>query len=127
MRPIHALFLLAAAFSSHAAETLVSDAKAFEEAAKTAKAGDVLVLKNGEWKDARLKCRASGSADVPLTIKAETPGKVILTGDSRLQLGGRFILVEGLFFQNPTGSSLSTVASIAWTIAALREKPRSAP
>ena len=104
MRPIHALFLLAAAFSTHAAETLVSDAKTFEEAAKTAKAGDVLVLKNGEWKDAGLKCRASGSSDVPLTIKAETPGKVILTGDSRLQLGGRFILVEGLSFQNPTGT-----------------------
>ena len=72
MRPIHALFLLAAAFSTHAAETLVSDAKTFEEAAKTAKAGDVLVLKNGEWKDARLKCRASGTIDVPLTIKIRT-------------------------------------------------------
>ncbi|MBL9132460.1 MAG: polysaccharide lyase 6 family protein, partial [Verrucomicrobiaceae bacterium] len=54
-------------------------------------------------KDARLKLRASGTEDLPVTIKAETPGKVVLTGNSRLQLGGRFILVEGLFFQNPTG------------------------
>lgn len=107
MRPTFALlpaFALAAALSiSQAAETRVADAAAFEAAAKTARAGDVIVLQNGEWKDARLKLRASGTEDVPVTIKAETPGRVVLTGNSRLQLGGRFILVEGLFFQNPTG------------------------
>ena len=102
MRSILSSLLLFAACESHAAETLVADAAAFDAAAKTAKIGDVIILKNGEWKDARLKLRASGTADVPVTIKAETPGKVVLTGDSRLQIGASFVLVEGLLFQNPT-------------------------
>jgi poly(beta-D-mannuronate) lyase len=38
-----------------------------------------------------------------VTIKAETPGQVLLTGDSRVQIGGGYILVEGLFFRDPTG------------------------
>lgn len=103
MRPFLSSLILFAVCASQAAETLVTDAASFEAAAKSAKVGDVIVLKNGEWKDVRLKLRASGTADVPVTIKAETPGKVVLTGDSRLQIGASFVLVEGLLFQNPTG------------------------
>ena len=103
MRPILSSLILFAVGASHAAETLVNDTASFEAAAKNAKVGDVIVLKNGEWKDARLKLRVSGTADVPVTIKAETSGKVVLTGDSRLQIGASFVLVEGLLFQNPTG------------------------
>lgn len=103
MRPIHAFLLLLTAVSIHAAETLVADAQAFDTAAQAAKPGDVIVLKNGEWKDARLRIHSSGNEDLPVTLKAETPGKVVLTGDSRVQLGGGFILVEGLFFKDPTG------------------------
>ena len=103
MRPILSSLILFAVGASHAAETLVSDTASFEAAAKNAKVGDVIVLKNGEWKDARLKLRVSGTADVPVTIKAETSGKLVLTGDSRLQIGASFVLVEGLLFQNPTG------------------------
>jgi poly(beta-D-mannuronate) lyase len=103
MRPFHALLLLLSALSSPAAETLVTDAASFETAASSAKAGDVIILKNGEWKDARLRIHASGHEDLPLIIKAETPGQVVLTGDSRLQLGGGYLLVEGLSFKDPTG------------------------
>ena len=109
MRPIHALLLLLTVFSSHAAETLVTDAPSFDTAAKAAKPGDVIILKNGEWKDARLHISSSGNEDQPVTIKAETPGKVVLTGDSRLQLGGACLLVDGLFF--PLATSLSSFAS----------------
>lgn len=103
MRSILVFLFLTPGFFVHATETLVSDPKGFEEASKTAKAGDAIVLKNGQWKDARLKCRASGTEEVPLTIKAETPGRVLLTGRSRLQISGSFVLVEGLCFQDPTG------------------------
>ena len=103
MRSIHAFLLFIYACRSFATETLVTDVTSFDTAAKTAKAGDVIVLKNGQWKDARLRFSASGTEDLPVTVKAETPGKVVLTGDSRVQLGGGFILVEGLFFKDPTG------------------------
>lgn len=99
MRLLIPLFLTASTFAT---ESLVSDVAGFDRAAAAAKAGDVIVLKNGEWKDARLKIRASGSEESPVTVRAQTAGKTLLTGDSRLQVGGRFVLVEGLHFQNPT-------------------------
>lgn len=97
---LSALLLVSTSF---AAETLVSDVASFEKAAGEAKAGDVIVLKEGEWKDARLVLRASGTEDTPVTVRAQTPGKTIFTGDSRIQIGGRFVLVEGLFFKDPAG------------------------
>jgi poly(beta-D-mannuronate) lyase len=82
----------------------VASEKSFSEAAKKAVGGDVIVLKSGTWRDSRLKIRASGDLGAPITIKAETPGKVIFKGDSRIALGGRHIVVDGLWFQNPTGN-----------------------
>lgn len=103
MRHLNILPLFLTAFSVYAAEHWVTDAPSFNQAAIAAKAGDVIVLKNGVWKNSLLQIRASGMDDLPVTIKAETPGKVLLTGDSRLQLGGAYLLVEGLFFKDPEG------------------------
>ncbi len=89
--------------SLSAEEFRVGDEKAFNEAAKKAVGGDQIILKNGTWKDSILKIKNSGDSDALITIKAETPGKVIFKGDSRISLGGRHLLVEGLWFQNPTG------------------------
>jgi poly(beta-D-mannuronate) lyase len=79
----------------------VSDAKAFNTAAKSAQPGDTLVLTSGTWQDAQLKIKAEGSKWKPITVKAAEPGKTILTGESRLQLSGHSIVVEGLWFQDP--------------------------
>lgn len=84
----------------------VADAAAFESAAKSVQAGDTLILKEGTWADARLKLVAEGTAQKPVTIKAQTAGKVIFTGDSRLSVGGSHIVVDGLWFQNPTGEQV---------------------
>ncbi len=102
MRPIIAL-CLALSISCHAAEFLVTDVATFDAAAAKAQPGDEIVLQDGEWKDARLKLRTNGTVDVPITVRAQTPGKVLLTGDSRLSIGARYVLVKGLHFQNPTG------------------------
>jgi poly(beta-D-mannuronate) lyase len=84
----------------------VADAAAFADAAKTVLAGDTLILQDGTWADARLKIRAEGTAEKPVTIKAQTPGKVVFTGDSRLSVGGAHVVVDGLWFQNPTGEQV---------------------
>ncbi|MDF1740366.1 MAG: polysaccharide lyase 6 family protein [Verrucomicrobiales bacterium] len=86
-----------------AEEFHVSNPEEFDIVAKKAAGGDVVVLKDGTWNDARLEIKSSGESDAPITIKAETPGKVIFTGDSRISLGGRHLVVEGMWFQNPTG------------------------
>lgn len=86
-----------------AAEIPVADAAAFAAAAKNVAAGDTLVLQDGIWSDARLKIHASGTPEKPVTVKAQTPGKVLLTGDSRISIAGEHIVVDGLCFLNPTG------------------------
>lgn len=95
--------LLLFATSARAAEHSVADADAFVETAKKVQAGDTILLADGVWADARLRIHARGTAENPVTIKAQTPGKVVLTGDSRISLAGEHIVVDGLAFLNPTG------------------------
>ncbi len=97
------LLAFALAVSVSAKDIPVADAVAFTEAAKAVAAGDTIVLQDGTWTDARLKIHASGTAEKPVTIKAQTPGKVVLTGDSRISVAGEHVVVDGLWFQNPTG------------------------
>ena len=95
------LFSLLFASSVSAAEVLVHDSKSLEEALKKSEPGDTIVLKNGEWADAKLKIRGEGTSEKPITIRAETPGEVIFTGDSRIGLAGEHLIVDGLQFRNP--------------------------
>jgi poly(beta-D-mannuronate) lyase len=80
----------------------VANADAFGAAVKQAKPGDTLVLAEGEWKDAVLKFVAEGTKELPITVKASTPGKTILTGASQISFGGHFIHIEGLHFRDPS-------------------------
>ncbi|MCF7789533.1 MAG: polysaccharide lyase 6 family protein [Prosthecobacter sp.] len=100
------LFALALAIPALARDIPVADAAAFAAAAQTINAGDTLILNDGTWADAQLKLEAEGTAANPVTIKAQTPGKVIFTGTSRLSVGGSHITVVGLWFQNPTAEQV---------------------
>jgi poly(beta-D-mannuronate) lyase len=100
------LFALALAIPALARDIPVADAAAFAAAAQTINAGDTLVLQDGTWADAQLKLHAEGTAAQPVTLKAQTPGKVIFTGTSRLSVGGTHIIVDGLWFQNPTADQV---------------------
>jgi poly(beta-D-mannuronate) lyase len=68
------------------------------KAVKEAKPGETLVLANGTYKDAQLILIGNGAPGKPITIKAETPGKVRFTGNSFLKLGGEFLHVSGFHF-----------------------------
>jgi poly(beta-D-mannuronate) lyase len=86
-------------WTSFGAESIVANPAEFARLQKTAKPGDVLVLKNGEWTDASLVFDATGEAAKPITLRAETPGQVVFTGKSRLRIGGQHLVVEGLWFK----------------------------
>ncbi|MFC5454011.1 polysaccharide lyase 6 family protein [Prosthecobacter fluviatilis] len=103
-KPLFLALLLA--LPALAKDIPIADAAAFAEAAKKITAGDTLILQDGTWADAQLKLHAEGTAEKPVTIKAQTPGKVIFTGTSRLSVGGSHIIVDGLWFQNPTGEQV---------------------
>lgn len=78
----------------------VSDITQFEEAVNIAKPGDVITLANGVWTNAELLFEAIGTAENPITLKAEEKGKVFLEGESSLRIAGEHLIVEGLVFRN---------------------------
>jgi len=78
----------------------VSTNKELQEKLKEVAPGDVIILKNGVWKDVEINFRGAGTKDNPITLKAETAGKVSIEGQSYLKLGGSFLIVEGLHFKN---------------------------
>jgi len=108
MMPMHKHLLLAFVLvaPTKAKDIPIADVSAFSAATQTVAAGDTLILNDGIWADARLKIQANGTAEKPITIKAQTPGKVVFTGDSRLSVGGTHVVVDGLWFQNPKGEEV---------------------
>ncbi|EDM45390.1 Poly(beta-D-mannuronate) lyase [unidentified eubacterium SCB49] len=78
----------------------VSDITALNKAISEAKPGATIVLKEGVWKDVEIKFTGEGTKDNPITLKAETPGKVFIEGASNLEISGSYLTVDGLFFRN---------------------------
>ena len=79
---------------------IVSNPEELDEAIKKAQPGDNIVLANGVWKDVEIKFRGKGTKENPITLKAETEGKVSIEGESYLKFGGEYLVVEGLYFKN---------------------------
>jgi poly(beta-D-mannuronate) lyase len=61
--------------------------------------GDFIILKNGIWENISIKLTCNGLMGKPIYVKAETAGGVIIKGKSNLQIGGNWIVVEGLNFR----------------------------
>lgn len=60
--------------------------------------GDTVVMANGTWADVEIRFFAEGAEGDTITLRAETPGQVILNGTSRLRIGGAYLKVDGLWF-----------------------------
>ena len=92
-------FILISFFAS-ADSTFVKTIDELHAAAKKVKPGDKIILKNGEWKDVIIKLNCKGTKEDPIIVKAQSAGKVIITGNSQLKLGGAYTTVDGLYFHN---------------------------
>ncbi|MAG64436.1 MAG: alginate lyase [Pseudomonadales bacterium] len=106
---VGAIFLLCSALVK--AEDFFIDSKAsLEKALATVEPGDEIVLKNGVYKDFEIIFSAKGSEGKPIVLRAEEKGKVLLTGQSSLSLGGAHLVVSGLIFKDgysPSGAVIS--------------------
>ncbi len=97
--------LLALVFALHAslalgAEHAVSSAEELSQLERKLVPGDVVLLRDGIWKDQRLAMGGKGTAESPIVFRAATPGKVILEGESAVKIDGEHLLVEGLWLRN---------------------------
>ncbi|MEM9386918.1 MAG: chondroitinase-B domain-containing protein [Pseudomonadota bacterium] len=90
--------------------TLVGSFAEYEKATAALRPGDTVVLKDGTWRDVELVFKAIGREDAPVTLRAQTPGKVIISGESNLAISGEHIVVSGLVFADgftPTSEVIS--------------------
>ncbi|NNK71983.1 MAG: DUF4957 domain-containing protein [Flavobacteriaceae bacterium] len=87
----------------------VSNIQELNDALKDSQPGDNIVMADGVWKDVEIKFRGKGTKDNPITLSAETPGKVSIEGRSYLKFGGEFLIVNGLHFKNGHSPSNAVV------------------
>lgn len=62
--------------------------------------GDIVTWRNGTYEDQGINFNAMGTADARITLRAETPGGVILKGKSFIKFGGDYITADGFLFYN---------------------------
>lgn len=80
------------------------------EAIKNTKPGDVIVMKNGIWKDVEIVFTGQGTKENPIILRAETEGAVFIEGISNLAFGGEYLEVSGLYFRNGYSPSDNVIA-----------------
>jgi nitrous oxidase accessory protein NosD len=94
------VLLIVPVLKATSAEHLVSSAADVARVSAEAKPGDVLVMSVGEWKDQTIAFRGNGTAEKPITLRAQTAGKVILIGKSSVTIEGEHLVVSGLFLRD---------------------------
>lgn len=90
--------------------TMVSNVSELNKAIENVHPGDVIILRNGIWKDAEVLIKAKGTEDKLIRIKAEENGKVIFTGNSNLRIAGEYIEVSGLVFKDGFSPSSEVIS-----------------
>jgi len=108
-------FLLTASFGY---TQLVSTTQQLSSAIALAGPGTTITLADGTWNNTFIYIDDNGSAASPITIEAQTPGSVLMTGNSRVYMEGSYITVTGLVFQNPSnlinnGSTIEPVFELS--------------
>ncbi|SHJ18277.1 chondroitinase-B domain-containing protein [Algibacter luteus] len=85
----------------------ISDPEDLTVLSATLAAGDTVILANGTYSsDARIKFSpTTGTAAMPITFKAETPGGVIFDGGLRMSIGGDHVVVADFHWKNGYGAS----------------------
>jgi uncharacterized protein YjdB len=73
---------------------------------KQALPGDTIVMKDGIWLDADIYFSGDGTATNPITLRAETQGKTILQGASRITVSGSYLVVDGMTFTGISANKL---------------------
>jgi poly(beta-D-mannuronate) lyase len=79
-----------------AAEHRVATAAELVRVTSQLKPGDTVVFADGVWRNQEVLIRAKGTAEQPVTFRAQTPGKVVITGQGSIDIDGEHLIVSGL-------------------------------
>lgn len=90
----------AAPISVNAKIVTANAAGSLAAAIRNAKPGDTILMANGTWSDIAIVMAGRGTAGHPITLRAEHPGKVVITGRSSLKIAGHHMVVSGLVFRD---------------------------
>jgi len=60
---------------------------------------------NGTYSNQEIIFIAGGTANNPITLKAETPGGVIFTGETQINIAGDYLILEGFYWDGGIGTS----------------------
>jgi poly(beta-D-mannuronate) lyase len=80
-------------------EVIVSNLQELTKAIASVKPGDTIIMKDGIWHNAVIDFNADASPSAPVTLRAQTPGNVILDGNSQLTFSRPNLNVDGLYFK----------------------------
>ena len=90
---------------AYAAEFLTHDAAEISTAVSNSQPGDTIIMADGTWTDQNITFNDAGNAANAITLRAQTPGRVILNGTSKISIGGDYTVVDGLDFIDGTLTS----------------------
>ncbi len=79
---------------------MVSSIDEFDQAVANIQPGDIITMANGTWENVELRLKGEGTEENWIKLRAETPGKVIISGQSNLAFSGEYIEISGLVFKD---------------------------
>jgi poly(beta-D-mannuronate) lyase len=101
------LIIVLSVANINARNFLVSSVSQITSRMSTSLPGDTLTMTNGTWNNAQIVMEGNGTSANPILLKVQTAGQVIITGQSNIRIGGNYLIVNGLVFQNgysPSGA-----------------------
>ena len=76
----------------------VQSAAEIDDIMSSVQPGDTITLQDGNWTNQQIHLCTSGTEERPVTLRAQTPGQVILDGSSSLNISGDWLVADGLNF-----------------------------
>ena len=77
----------------------IATPEALAAAVAKAQPGDTVVVRNGVYVDWRAAMKGAGAEGKPVTIRPETPGGVVFTGNTKLLLEGKHLVFREFIFE----------------------------
>lgn len=74
--------------------------EAFAQAIEIAKPGDQIVIANGEYQNWSIEIDCEGTANLPISIKAQKEHAVVFTGTNRFRVTGNHLKLSGFVFED---------------------------